>query len=88
MLEDRYKLVNNNEAVSEAVEVVLTLAKKDRYNSIGNNVRLPKIPDKYRWIPTGIEQRVFMDPNYGDIRTIANIRNDCNLPDVNYALAI
>jgi hypothetical protein len=88
MLEDRYKLVNNNEAVTDAVERVLTIAKKDRYSSLSNNVRLPKIPNKFRWIPTGIEQRVFMDSNYGDIKTIANVRNDCNLPDVNYDLAI
>jgi hypothetical protein len=88
MLEDRYKLVNNNDAVTDAVERVLTIAKKDRYSSLSNNVRLPKIPDKFRWIPTGIEQRVFMDSNYGDIRTIAYVRNDCDLPDVNYDLAI
>jgi len=88
MLEDRYKLVNNNEAVTDAVERVLRIAKKDRYSSLSNNVRLPKIPNKFRWIPTGIEQRVFMDSNYGDIKTIANVRNNCDLPDVNYDLAI
>jgi len=88
MLENRYKLINNNKAVTNAVEIVLKLAEKDRYNTLSNRAKIPKILDTYKWIPTGIEQREFMDSNYGDVKTLGNVRKECDLPEVDYNLVI
>ncbi|NBP58669.1 phosphatase PAP2 family protein, partial [bacterium] len=80
-LSKRYNSSIDNEAINSAIKLVRELINKDRYNQVkmiqmknSNNI------DEFTWIPTGISQRSFMDPNYGDLNLIAELRDICKLP--------
>lgn len=41
------------------------------------------VPPLYRWEPTGLSDITFLDPNYGSLLTISDVRGKCDLPPPN-----
>ena len=41
------------------------------------------VPTLYRWEPTGLSDITFLDPNYGSVLTISDVKGKCDLPPPN-----
>jgi len=85
LLENKYRGDYLNSDIEKTIQLVKKISNEDKYEQSRNNdtpINKNKTPKKYQWEPTGIEPRSFMDPNFGDVNTLADIKNICKLPPI------
>ena len=64
-------------AINDKFEVILS---KDFKTEASN---LEMVPTLFRWEPTGLSDISFIDPNYGSVKTISDVKGKCDLPPPN-----
>lgn len=73
----------DNEKVNYAINIIKKITKSDKYNytfNKGHILSKKNNIDIYTWRATGISQRNFQDPNYGENETLSPTREICTLP--------
>ena len=64
-------------AINDKFELILS---KDFVSTTSSSDQVPTL---YRWEPTGLSDITFIDPNYGSVLTISDVKGKCDLPPPN-----
>jgi hypothetical protein len=64
-------------AINDKFEVILSKDFKTEASD------LEMVPTLFRWEPTGLSDISFIDPNYGSVKTISDVKGKCDLPPPN-----